>query len=132
MLSIFDAASAAAVLAQPLSPALRALITDRLNDAQAIGLSDQTHILVVEPGDTEEAIRQEIGWSPLVHPIDGVPFGTGEFLPHWSWLQDVGGYYELLHTVGNFGFAYILLIKDAPGVPAELVAMCRQYAGEAP
>lgn len=130
MLSIYDAASAAAVLAQPLNPTLRTLIDERLTDAHAIGLADQTHILVIEPGDTEETIQAEIGWAPVTHPVEGCRYGTVDFIPYWAWLQDVGGWYELLHTVGNDGFAYILLIEDRAGAPSDLLGMCRHFAGE--
>lgn len=131
MLSLYDAASTADVLDQPLSPVLRTLITDRLSDARALGLADLTHIVVIQPGDTEEALRQELGWSPLENPIDGDRFGTATFLPFWPWLQNLGGWYELLHPVGNDGFAYILLIENVEGALAGLLAMCRQYCEEA-
>lgn len=131
MLSLYDAATGAAVLDQPLNPALRTLIADRLSDARLLGLADLTHIVVIQPGDAEQALRQELGWSPLENPIDGDRFGTANFLPYWPWLQDLGGWYELLHPVGNDGFAYILLIENAEGTLADLLAMCRQYAEEA-
>ena len=132
MLSLYDATSSAAGLDQPLNPALRTLITDRLSDARALGLADLTHIVVIQPGDTEQAVRQELGWSPLENPIDGDRFGTANFLPVWPWLQDLGGGYELLHPIGNDGFAYILLIENADGVLPDLLTMCREYAREAP
>lgn len=131
MLSIYDDTSARAALDQPLNATLRTLVTDRLGDAHAVGLADLTHIVVIQPGDTEQAIRQELDWSPLENPIDGDRFGTTNFLPYWPWLQDLGGWYELLHPVGNDGFAYILLIENTEGVPADLLAMCRAHAGEA-
>jgi hypothetical protein len=132
MLSLYNATSSAAVLDQPLNPALRTLITDRLSDARALELVDLTHIVVIQPGDTERAVRRELGWSPLENPIDGDRFGTVNFLPFWPWLQDLGGWYELLHPIGNDGFAYILLIENADGVLPGLLTMCRKYAREAP
>jgi hypothetical protein len=130
MLSIFDDASAQAALDQPLEPNLRTLIADRLSDAAAIGLADQTHIVVVQPGDSEAMLQEELGWSPLVNPRTGERYGSPCFEPYWSWLQDVGGYHELILTVGNFGFAFMILVQDAEGVPADLLAMCRAHAGE--
>lgn len=110
-------------LDQPLADELRAIITDRLTDAASIGLADQTHITVIQPGDTERDIEQELGWSPLVHPLTGARFGSRDWTPCWAWLQDLGGWYELLHTVGNSGFAYILLIEKQQG---EFSSMCEQ------
>ena len=124
MLSIYDEASALTALSQPLDPVLRTLITNRLTDAHAIGLADQTHIVVIQPGDIEAMLLDEIGWSPLVNPLTEVRFGSPDFEPYWAWLQDLGGWFELLHPVGNSGFAYILLVSRSHGVPPELLAMC--------
>lgn len=110
-------------LDQPLSDELRTIITDRLTDAASIGLADQTHITVVQAGDTEHDIEQELGWSPMVNPLSGERFGSRDFTPYWAWLQDLGGWYELLHPVGNSGFAYILLIEKQQG---EFSSMCEQ------
>ncbi|KRA82550.1 hypothetical protein [Altererythrobacter sp. Root672] len=131
MLSIYDDSSAKTVLDQPLNPELVALITDRLHDAESLGLGQMTHLVVIEPTDTEAAVYQELGWSPLTNPIDKARFGTAEFVPFWSWLQDLGGWYELILTVGNEGFAYILLIEKQERSPNDLQALCRHYAEEA-
>lgn len=128
MLSIFDEASAAAVLHQGLEPALQAILTGRLSDAAAIGLADLTHLVVIEPGDTEASLLAELGWSPLVNPIDGTRYGDPNFLSYWSWLEDLGDWYELVHPVGNAGFAYILLIERRCGVLPKLLQMCCEHA----
>ena len=93
-------------------------------------MADQTHVVVIEPGDTEGDIQSEIGWSPLVHPVEGYRYGTAEFVPYWAWLEYVGGWYELLHAVGNVGFAYVLLIEKATGTLPDLLAMCREGLGQ--
>ena len=123
MLSIYDKATAEAVLSQPIEPALKRLIQTRLDTADRLGLNTQTHLVVIEQHDTEAAILRELGWSPLVHPIDGTRYGQADFEPYWAWLQDVSGWYLLLHTVGNAGFAYILLIAKGEGIFAR---MCRE------
>ena len=91
-------------------------------------LTDLTHFLVVEAGDTEAAIVAEIGFSPLVNAIDGARFGSPDFHPSWDWLRDVGGWFELIMTVGNSGFAFVLLIEDRDGTDPELLRMCRRHA----
>ena len=130
MLSLPDAAAIRAALKQPLDPRLYAILADELATAESLHLENLTYVLVIQPGDTEGAIQQEIGWSPLVAPIAQARFGTREFVPYWAGLENLGGWYSLTHPVGNDGFAYILVIEDAPGSPAELLRMCRHYAGE--
>lgn len=126
MLSIHDRASMAQTLTLDLQPQLKALLADRINSLPA-DLIDYTAYLVVEPGDTEEMIKREVGFSPLVEPIDGIRYGRPGFQPYWGWLQDHGGIYEMIVTFGST-FAYILLILDADGILPELIVMCRQFS----
>lgn len=129
MLSIPDAATAATILAQPLDPDLHKLIAGRFADAAAIGLADLPYILVIQPGDTEAMIEEALGWSPLTNPIDQIRYNEPSFIPYWSWLEDLDGWYELVHPVGNEGFAYILLIEWAEGVLPELLSICGEHGG---
>jgi hypothetical protein len=107
----------------PPSP-LKTLLADRLADTIHCGLQDYTHVLVVEAGDTESAIIGAVGFSPFVSRIDGI-----RNQPDWDWLERHEGWWELLYTVGNDGFAYILLVEDAEGEPSALASLCRQHAG---
>ena len=127
-MSLYDKISIAAAMGQPLDPALKALLEIRLNQVAKADLLDLTHILVIQPGDTEAQIIAEIGFSPLVEPLAGVRFATTGFYPHWAWLHDLGGWYEMIVTVGDSGFAFILLIERGLGVIPELIAMCGHYA----
>lgn len=33
-------------------------------------LLDLTHVAIIEPHDTGQTIAQELGFNPLIHPID--------------------------------------------------------------
>ena len=130
MLSIYDAASLDAALASPLDPRLRNLIERRIASARAKGLADMTHLVAVTRGDTARELVAELGWSPLVNPIDSRSYGKPGFIAPWDWLQRLDHYgWEMIVTVGDSGFAFILLIEDAEGVPEELLALCRHYSG---
>lgn len=131
MLSLYDKASIEAALRQPLDPSLHALLVDAWRRAEAPDLLDLTHILVIQPSDLEESIVEAIGFSPLVEPLDGVRFGIAGFYPYWAGLHDLGGWYQMIVTVGDSGFAFILIIDKATGVLPELLRMCEQYVGAA-
>ena len=88
-----------------------------------------THLLLVEQADTDESIEKELGFSPLVCPIDGHHWRDTRFVPHWSWLYHRPGSYELIITVGDSGFAYILLVTDNAEAVSDLVLMCRHHYG---
>ena len=127
MLSLYDEATTKAALALPIDPHLRALLTTRIVHYAAAGLTSATHILVIRPGDTEHDIEREIGFYPTTNIIDRVRSGSAAFHPFWDWLQDLGGWFEMIVTVGNGGFAFILLIEDADGVDPTLLALCHQH-----
>lgn len=126
MLSIHDRASMARALTLDLQPQLKTLLAERINNLPA-DLIDYTAYLVVEPGDTEEMIKREVGFSPLVEPIDGIRYGQPGFQPYWDWLQDHDGVYEMIVTFGST-FAYVLLILDVNGTLPQLLALCAHYA----
>jgi hypothetical protein len=128
MLSLYDTPSIEAALAAPMKADLRKLLTDRIDDAAATGLLELSHFLVIQAGDREQDIADEICLTPLTNPIDGERFGSPAFNPFWDWLEDHGGWFEMIVTVGNSGFAFVLLIEDSEDVPPELRALCRKYA----
>lgn len=128
---IYDAATMNAALASDLDPELHRILSARkatlitpLGD-----LTDDTVFLVIQAGDTEAAIIDHLGQSPLVEPMDGHRFPGDGFRPHWAWLQHHRGWYEMILTYGST-FANVLLIQDVPGVLPELLAMCRCYSGD--
>ncbi len=123
MLNLPDRASQLSVLDQPLEPTLHALIKGRVQDAAALGLAEATHIVVIEPYDTEADLIDALGFSPLVSRLDGLPLQ-----PDWDWIECHPGWWELVYTVGNDGFAFLVLVRDAPGVLSDLLALCRAAA----
>ena len=121
MYDLPDTDSIAAVLTQPIDPTLYLLLADRLSDIRRCGLEAYTHVLVIEAGDVERAIVNAIGFSPLRSRIDGIPNQ-----PDWDWIERHDGWWELLYTVSNDGFAFIILVEDNPR--SALAMLCREYA----
>ena len=125
MLNLPDRASQLSVLDQPLEPTLHALIKGRVQDALSLGLAELTHIVVVEPYDTEDDLIEALGFSPLVSRLEGIPLQ-----PDWEWLERHPGWIELVYTVGNDGFAFLVLVQDVPGMLPDLLALCRAATAE--
>jgi hypothetical protein len=128
MITIDDRASMARVLTLDLDRHLRDLLERRFASLVTIhgDLTDWTEFLIVQPGDSEDDIIQEVGFSPMVEPIDGARFGSKGFQPFWDHLTDHGGWFELTISFGS-AFAYVLFIQDADGVLRELRRLCRRY-----
>ncbi len=118
MIDLLTVEAINAILNQPLDEALKSMLEDRLADTVHCGLQDYTHVLVVEAGDTEQQIVEAIGFSPLKTRIDNRPN-----CPDWDWIERHDGWWELLYTVGNSGFAYVVLVEDADESP--LAQLCR-------
>ena len=111
-------------------PQLLELVQGHLITAKENGLENLTVIAVIEPADSEHTIIDALGFSPLQNPLTETRFGDAEFIPAWDWLE-VGscGWFEIIWTVGNAGFAYLILLEDKPGVLPDLVELCRQCRG---
>ena len=123
MIDLPDMEALRAALHQPLKPELKALLSDRLADTEDCGLANLTHVLVIEAEDTEAAVIDAVGFSPLASRIDG-----NRDQADWDWLERHEGWWEALYCVGDSGFAFILLIEDAEISP--FAELCRKERGE--
>lgn len=95
------------------------------------GFSDFTELaffLIAEPGDTEDDIVGELGFSPLVNLVDGCRYGEPEFAPSWEWIAPHCGWFELVYILSDDGFGWIVFVADREGVEPDLLALCRAQA----
>lgn len=126
MLHFYDRATMTSAMRFDIDPALKALLHARIKGLSS-DLLDYTEYLIVEPGDTEDDMVRNVGFSLLVEPIDGARYGSPGFVGCWDWLISHEGWFELIVTFGST-FAYVFFVKDADGVDPELRAMCRNKA----
>jgi hypothetical protein len=84
--------------------------------------------LIVQVGDVDAELEEEVAFSPLSNPLTGRRFGDREFQPSFDWLERHDGWFELIFTVGNDGFAFVVFIQDAEESDPELLRFCRTYA----
>ncbi|MBJ6121376.1 hypothetical protein [Sphingomonas mollis] len=131
MMHLYDAATMAHALTLDLEPQLRKLLTDHIATLVTpdYDLTDYTEYLVVEAGDTEADIIRHVGFSPLTEPIDGIRFGDDGFHPFWDWLVRHDGWFEMIVTVGNSGFALIMFFEYSHLSASNLTHMLRLYTG---
>jgi hypothetical protein len=129
MITIYDRAAMADVLTRDLDPRLLQLLDRRFKGLVTPwgDLTDCTEWLILEPGDTEADIVREVGFSPLVEPMEGARFGSEGFHPFWDYLGLEDGHYVLINSFGS-SFAYVLVTPDVTGIMAELLELCRKHA----
>ncbi len=97
---------------------LRDLVVGHPRTAKERGLQDLTCIAVLEEDDD---LDKELGFTPLHNPLTGLSYGQEGFEPHWDWLEVHSGWFELIYTVGDSGFAFILFVRDGP-----VAELCRR------
>ena len=66
--------------------------------------------------------------SPTINPIDGQRFPAPLFQVWWDWLERHDGYWEMIITVADTGFAYLIFVPDADNTEPKLRHLCRTYA----
>lgn len=129
MLSLHDVPSMLAALDRPLDPTLHRLLADRIHDAIACGLGDMTHIIVVDAESREADFIRAAGFSPFWNPLSETRYGDPGHISPWDWIGSMDNWgWELIRTVGNDGFAFIVLVPDTEGVDPMLLAMCRDFS----
>jgi hypothetical protein len=131
MLSYSDAAAiAAAPISAPVDRTLARLLADRVHDWTVTDLLSCTHLVIAQPGDTEEDFVEQTTLSPLVNPLDGSRFGSADFVPAFDWFQQHGRWFELMWAFSS-GHAVFAFIEDAEETDPELLALCRTCAEDA-
>ena len=125
---LFDTPSLERALALPLDPKLHRLLHERVEHLNALDFDvrDTTYFLVIGPGATVEDVTHELGWSPLVNPLDGRSFGEPGFHPFHDHLEDCDGWFVALITAGNQA-VFTLLIQDDDGTNPDLLDFCRTF-----
>lgn len=121
MISIVDDESLRRALELPLHQKLIDLVRRRraiLGDE--LPFADMAHFVVVEPGDTIDAVEAVIRWPIRPDPDCGAP--------QWEWVlvhDDVC--FETVFVLSDDGYAVVLFVQIAAGMDPELIGMLRAF-----
>ena len=118
-------------IAAIVDPALRILIEQRvesLSEFDDCELHELVTFVVVEPGDSLEAIDSQLGFPILTNRFDGIRFGESGFTPSFDILEEHAGYYEIVFVLSDDGFGVEIFIPKHPDVHPQLLALCAAYA----
>ena len=90
------------------------------------------HFIVVEPGDSVEALEMESG-CPILHSyISNARYGDPGFKPVFECLEEHDTCYEMVFVPGGGDLGIVIFIPKQEGIDPELLAMCAEYAEPAP
>lgn len=127
MISLPNFYAMQAALSRPLEPSMHRLLSCRVADIMACGLAGLSHILVIEPGDGEEDFLHAAAFSPFRNPLSDSRYGDPDFYPHWDWAGRTDGIFEWFTTVGNAGFAFIVIVPETDDINPALLSMLRKH-----
>jgi len=86
------------------------------------------YMIVVEAGDTAEAVERESGCPLLTDSFGETRFGNPEFTPAAEVIEDHGAVYEVVFIFTDDGYGIEIFVPKAAGVDPELLAMCAEFA----
>ena len=114
MLNITDGESLSRALGPSIHPHLKRLLIER-RDQLGGDIMNNARFIVVQPGDTLEALEKALGF-----PIDGDSkdsFGC-------EWIEDHGFAFELVWILTDDGFAHVAFLTKTAGIDPELLRLC--------
>jgi hypothetical protein len=116
--------------AQILNPEIRALVQERINELGGEAYDSQRlgYFVVVEAGDSLDALTAQIGFDPLRNRSSHIRFGEPGFMPSFEFVEEFPSAYETVFIIDDSGYGIDLFIPRADGIGTDLLSMCKAYA----
>ena len=112
------------------NPAIRVLVQQRINDigGEAFDSTELGYFLVIEAGDTIEAIQKQIGFNVLCNRFTAIRFDATGFTPSFEFVEEFPDCYDMVFVLSDDGFGVELFVPKEEDITPDLLAMCRMYA----
>ena len=113
---------------------IKQLVQQRINDlgGEAFDASELGYFLVVEAGDSIEAIQTQVGFNILHNRLTGVPFTATGFTPSFEFIEEFSACFDMVFVLDDTGIGIEIFVPKEEGIDPDLIAMCRMYAYKAP
>jgi len=114
---------------QIANPEIRRLVEQRIHDLgkEPFDLATLGYLIIVEPGDTLDAIDAQLGFPILCNRWTGIRFGQPGFAPSFEFVEAFPGCYDMVFILDDSGYGTEVFISSE-GVNPDLLAMCHRYA----
>lgn len=112
-------------------PDVRAVVGERFVVLSEYGPYDPeecAYFVYMEPGDSMDALDAQIGFSVLGNRFNDFRFGDPEYAPCAEFIEERASCFDLLYNIGDAGYGVNLFVPKLPGIPPELLALCRKFA----
>ena len=90
--------------------------------------ADLATFIVVEAGDSLDALDAQLGFSVLSNRFDGRRYGDPDFSPSFEVLEEHPGCYEMVFVLADYGDGVLVFIPKGDGVDGRLLSLCAEYA----
>lgn len=110
--------------------AIRQMILQRIDAIASDEPYDATqhgYFLVLEDGDTLQAIAAQISFDVLTNRWTGLRYDHADYTPAFEILEEYQTCWDLLFIQDDSGYGIELFIPKTIEIP-DLVAMCQRYA----
>ncbi len=116
------------------NPAIRHLVQQRINDlgGEAFDSDALGYFLVVEAADTIEMIHAQVGFNILHNRFTGVRYDQPGFTGSFEFIEEFVHCYDMVFVLDDSGVGIELFVPKVESIDADLIAMCRMYAYQAP
>ena len=110
--------------------AIRELVRKRIEDlgGDSFDSSSLGYMLVIEGGDTLEALSAQLGFDPLKNRFTGIHFNESGFAPSFEFVEEFPSCFDAVFILSDDGYGVELFISKAVGVIPELLSMCQAFA----
>lgn len=111
-------------------PAIRQLVTQRINDlgGEEFDSAELGYFLVVDIGDTLEALAAQLGFSILANRFTCIRYDQADFTPSFEFIEEFAACYDMVFVLSDDGYGVEVFVPKAEGVPPDLLVMCRTFA----
>ena len=112
------------------NPSIRQLVQKRINDlgGEAFDTAALGYFLVIEPGDTLDAIDSQLGFCILANRVTGISYDQPGFSPSFEFVEEFPSCYDMVFVLSDDGFGIEVFVPKAEGIPPDLRIMCRTFA----
>ena len=111
-------------------PAIRKLVRQRFDDlgGDKFDAAVLGYFLVIEPGDSADAINTKIGLNILANRFTGIRWDQPGYTPSFEFIEEFSACYELVFILDDSGYGVDIFVRKGTGVDPDLLAMCQRYA----
>lgn len=129
MIIIDTDAALTVALSSSIDTRLKDLLRQRRSALDELNLPFEAmaKFVVVQPGDSIEALEAELGFSITYDRFSCSTFGCPGFTPAWEWVLEHDHCYETVFVLSDDGYAVVLFVQKRPGVDALLLAMLKAF-----